>query len=338
MPAVYLQTNDAADNEVVAFDRDADGALAALGRFSTGGRGSGEPHLASQGSVVLADDARALLVTNAGSDELSVFAIASDGLRLTDRVASGGANPTSVAARGDVVYVLNNGTPNVSGFTLADGRLAPLADSARPLSGPEADPAQVAFTADGSGLIVTERGTDRISRYAVDDRGLADGPAAIPSAGQTPYGFDCTTDTLVVTEAFGAAVGRAAASSYAVEGDGLRLLSGSVGSTHSEVCWAAVTKDGRFAYVTNFGDGTISSYAIAGDGTLELREAVAGATREGEKGVRDETISGDGRHLYAVDVEAQRVFGWAIGDDGALSALGSFDGGLPATVAGIAAS
>jgi 6-phosphogluconolactonase (cycloisomerase 2 family) len=340
MTAVYVQTNDAADNEIVAFRRADNGSLEPLGQFSTGGRGSGEPHLASQGSIVLSDDGRWLLVTNAGSDEVSVFAVESDALRLTDRVASGGSNPTSVAVHGDLTYVLNNGSPNLSGFRLEDGRLAPLESSERPLSGPDADPAQVGFATDGSALMVTERGTDSISSYSVDERGYADGPTSVKSSGQTPYGFDCTTrGTLVVTEAFGGAAGQAAASSYAVSGAGApTVVSGSVGDTRSEVCWAAITNDGRFAYVTNFGDGTVSSYALADDGTLELREAIAGGTRDGEKGVRDETISGDGRHLYAIHADAQKLFGWTIGDDGALTALGAFGDGLPVTVAGIAAS
>jgi hypothetical protein len=42
-PAVYVQTNDATANEVIAFSRTQDGALAPLGRYSTGGRGTGSP-------------------------------------------------------------------------------------------------------------------------------------------------------------------------------------------------------------------------------------------------------------------------------------------------------
>jgi 6-phosphogluconolactonase len=338
-PAVYVQTNDADDNEIVVFSRSEDGALASLGRSSTGGRGTGEPHFPSQSSVALSDDGRQLLVVNAGSDEVSLFTVEPDGVRLADCIGSGGGTPTSVAARGDLVYVLNNGTPNVSGFRLADGRLAALEASARSLSGADADPAQVAFSVDGGALIVTERGTNSISSFAIDERGYAEGPTTIPSSGQTPYGFDFTPEgSLVVTEAFGGAVGAAAASSYAMSGAGeLTAVSGSVGDTRSEVCWAAVTNDGRFAYVTNFGDGTVSSYAIAGDGSLALRDPVAGATREGEKGIRDEAISRDGRYLYAIDADAQKVFGWKVLDDGRLASVGAVDG-VPATVAGLAAS
>jgi 6-phosphogluconolactonase len=73
----------------------------------------------------------------------------------------------------------------------------------------------------------------------------------------------------VVTEAFGGADGEAAASSYVIaDGDELMLVTGTVGSSRSEVCWAVVTGDDRFTFVTNFGDGTISSYEVAADGRL----------------------------------------------------------------------
>jgi 6-phosphogluconolactonase len=118
--AVYLQTNDAEKNEVVAFRRDADGTLSPLGSYATGGRGTGKPHLASQSSIVVSGDR--LFVVNAGSDDISLFAIAPDGLSLLDRAVSGGAMPTSVAVRDANVYVLNaGGAPNVTGFVLGDG-------------------------------------------------------------------------------------------------------------------------------------------------------------------------------------------------------------------------
>ena len=185
--------------------------------------------------------------------------------------------------------------------------------------------------------MITERGTNSISTFAVDERGYAEDPETIASSGATPYGFDFAGDAVVVTEAFGGEVGAAAASSYALSAGHLEPVSASVADTRSEVCWAAVSKDGRFVYVTNFGDGTISSYAVGPDGSIELADAVAASTRLGEKGVRDEAITGDGRFLYALDADAQRIFGWAVGEDGSLSPVGDADG-LPETVAGLAAS
>ena len=89
--------------------------------------------------------------------------------------------------------------------------------------------------------------------------------------------------------------------------------------------------------MTNFGDGTISSYTVGEGGRIELLEAVAATTRLGEAGIRDEAITGDGRFLYAIDADAQRVFGWTIGGDGKLEPVGEFEG-VPVTVAGLAAS
>ena len=98
-----------------------------------------------------------------------------------------------------------------------------------------------------------------------------------------------------------------------------------------------MTKDGRFVYVTNFGDCTISSYSIDDDGGIELAEAVAATTRLGKAGIRDEAISSNGRFLYALDADAQKVHGWSVGADGRLAEIGAFEG-VPPTVAGLAAS
>ena len=339
--AVFAQTNDAAANAVVAFGRAADGTLSPLGSFATGGRGNGTPHLPSQGSVVATADGRRLLVVNAGSEDVSVFDVRPDGLAPLDRAPSGGAAPTSVAVHGDLVYVLNRGDGrpgSIAGFRLGtDGKLTAVEGSALPLSSDEADGAQIAFSPDGATVVVTERVTDRIDTYVVRDDGTVDGPVAHDSSGLTPYGFDFAGDVLVVTEAFGGKAGKAAASSYVLNGmPALEPVSASVQSTRSEVCWAVVGKDGRFAYVTNFGDGTISRYAIGEGGTLELLEPVAASTRLGEKGVRDEALTGDGRFLYALDADARQIFGFAVGSDGALAPIGAVDG-LPATVAGLAA-
>jgi 6-phosphogluconolactonase (cycloisomerase 2 family) len=335
---VYVQTNDAELNEVVVYSRRGDGRLERLGSYLTGGKGSGKPHLPSQASVVLADGR--LFVTNAGSGDVTVFAVEGDVLTSLDRVPSGGSTPTSLAVHGPWVYVLNSmDGANVTGFSLdGDGRLAALAGSSRAL-GDGSDPAQVAFSPDGRTLVVTDRAADSIHAFAVGQDGMLAEHASHPSSGMTPYGFDFAPDgTLVVTEAAGAQVGKASASSYRL-GDGRELVpvSAAVPSTRSEVCWAVVGAGGRIAFVTNFGDGTISTYELGADGTIRLRDAVAATTVDGGPGIRDEAISSDGRFLYALHADSRQVFAWEVGEDGTLVALGSANG-LPATAAGLAAS
>src|SRR2546430_17548794 len=101
---VYVQTNDADHNDVVAFARRAGGELERLDSYLTGGKGSGEPHLPSQSSVVL--EAGRLFVTNAGSNDVTVFS-AGEKLDLLDRVESGGSTPRGVAVHRVELHCLN---------------------------------------------------------------------------------------------------------------------------------------------------------------------------------------------------------------------------------------
>ncbi len=336
--AVYVQTNEQ-ENRVVAFRRDAGGALDAIGTYPTGGAGDGNPHLTSQGSVALTGDGRHLIVTNAASDDVTVFAVGADGgLETVGRTPSGPV-PKSVAEHGGLVYVLNTGAGTVTGFRLGEGGLKPIAGGERSLSAPDADGAQVGFTPDGSAVVVTERGANSIVTYPVGDDGTLGELHLVASSGPTPYGFAITTGgTLVVTEAFGAQKGAAAASSYTVDGTAVTAVTASVGNGRSEICWAVVTGDGRHAFTTNFADGAVSRYGIGPDGSLTLEDATAGITVDGRVGLRDLGLTADGRFLYAVDADSGSVYGWAVDGEGSLTPAGSTAaGGLPATVAGLAA-
>jgi YVTN family beta-propeller protein len=334
---VFAQTNEAGRNRVVAYRRGETGELASLGTYETGGAGDGVPHLTSQGSVALSADGSRLLVTNAGSDDVSVFDVGSDEIALVQTISSGGKAPKSVTERDGLVYVLNTSPPALGAFRLADGGLQPLAEASRELDA-DSDPAQVGFTPDGSTLVITARGTDSIALFPIGADGVLGEPEVQPSSGPTPYGFAFTGDgTLLVTEAFRAEKGKAAASSYRVDGASATPVSRSVGNGRSEICWAVVTNDGRYAFTTNFADGAVSRYSIGADGGITLDDAVAGTAVEGQTGLRDEALSADGSYLYAIDADAGRIFGWAVRDGGRLDPVGSWSG-VPPTVAGLAAS
>jgi 6-phosphogluconolactonase len=334
LKGVFTQSNEAEGNRIFGFWRADDGRLTGPVVVATGGRGDGVPHLTSQGSIVLTADGR-LLVANAGSDDVSVISVGSDPEAFAV-VPSGGSAPKSIAEHDELVYVLNTGDRSLAGFMLGADGLEPLAESRRQL-GDTADPAQVGFTPDGSALIVTDRGANAILVYPVAADGRLGAPQTTASAGPTPYGFTFAAgETLVVTEAFGAAKGKAAASSYRLNGRGAEVVTESVGNGRSEICWAVPSNDGRYVFTTNFADGAVSRYAVTEAGELVLEDAVAGVAVDGEPGLRDEDLTSDGRFLYAVDADNGRIFGWRV-DDGALAPLGSWEG-LPATVAGLAAS
>ena len=238
----------------------------------------------------LTADGRFLLVTNAGSDDVSVFAVHHDGLELVRTTPSNGGAPMSVTEHDGLVYVLNTGDP-----WLADSpstrRPARVPGSRRDLAA-AADPAQVGFSPDGATVVVTQRGTNSLVSFPVDESGLLGDPREIPSSGQTPYGFTFADDqTLVVTEAFGAQVGKAAASSYRLTAQGLAPVSRSVGNGRSAICWAVSDGSGRFVYATNFADGAVSRYEVGTDGSLTLADATAGTAVDSHPGLRDEDLS-----------------------------------------------
>ncbi|MEO8577926.1 MAG: beta-propeller fold lactonase family protein, partial [Gemmatimonadales bacterium] len=122
---VYTMSNAVAGNSVLSFNSAADGSLSAGPVYPTGGAGSGGG-LSSQGALILAANGRYLIAVNAGSNDISVFAVTAGGLRFVGVTASGGVRPVSVTERRGIAYVLNGGgTNNITGFTFdGDGNLA----------------------------------------------------------------------------------------------------------------------------------------------------------------------------------------------------------------------
>ena len=335
--ALFTATNGASGNEVLAFDRLADGHLSPAERVSTGGLGTGAG-LGNQGALVLSRDERWLLVVNAGNDTVSVLD-ASRRLRLVDVSSSGGVRPVSVTESRGVVYVLNAGSDSIAGFKLTrTGRLTPIPGATRGLSTTGTAPAQVAFTPGGDTLVVTEKATNRIVTFDVDRDGVAGEAVAQDSNGTTPFGFGFgKRGELLVSEAFGGAAGASATSSYDLDRHGLlTTISPSVATNQTAACWLAVTPNGRFAYVTNFGSGSISGYRIAFDGRVELLDADGrtGVTGEGSSPI-DLAIPGSGRYLYSLNSGARSIGIFRVAIDGSLAPL-PFFAGLPAGLNGLA--
>src|SRR5271157_3192395 len=214
---VFVQTDNTAGNQVVAYDRADNGSLTQAGTYDTGGlggqlTGSVVDHLASQGSLTYDSRNALLYAVNAGSNTVSVFAVRGDRLALRQVVSSGGTFPVSVAVHGNLVYVLNpeNGG-SVQGYVSFFGHLFAIPGSNRPLGlDPTATPqfvntpGQVAFSPDGSQLIVTTKanGSD-IDVFAVRSFGwLSATPVVNSEPGAVPFAinFD-SSGHLVIAEA-----------------------------------------------------------------------------------------------------------------------------------------
>lgn len=333
--AVYTSTNSPAGNEVAVYDRALDGVVAFHGLVPTGGTGNGMG-LGNQGAVVLSQDERWLYVVNAGSHDLSVLEVHDDGLHLVDRVDVGGLTPVSVVQHDDLVYVVNAGTNSITGFRQDfDGGLHLLLDSRRRLSGSPAAPAQIGFSLDGRDLYVTEKATNRISHWPIDDQGLPGAYHRIQSIGDTPFGFAFgLRNQLIVSEAFGGTAGASTVSSYRRNAAGLLdVISPTVGAGETAACWIVLTPDGRLAFTSNTGSNSITSLRIEFDGQLSVLDPIAAQTDDCPL---DMAITRDGNFLYVLDGGAGSIGDYSITSDGDLKPLPGSNAGLPAGASGLA--
>ena len=324
---VFVQTDNPAGNQIVAYDRAADGTLSAAGTYQTGGlggvlNGSVVDHLASQGSLAYNAGQGLLYAVNAGSNTVSVFAVHGDALALQQVVWSGGAFPVSVAVHGDLVYVLNAlGGGSIQGFVSAFGHLFPLPWSNRNLGLTIPSdttqyvntPGQVAFSQSGSQLIVTTKanGSD------IDVFGV--GPFGVPSASPVVNPEDATVPFAISFDAAGhlviANAGTDSLATFSLSANGTVSLIDAVGTGASATCWVAPA--GGFLYASNAGSATVSRFHSSANGTLTL----LGATGT-DPGTVDAAATPDGRFLYVQTGGNGIVDEFQVDGDGTLTALG----------------
>jgi 6-phosphogluconolactonase len=90
--AVFVMTNAADKNQILTFERAANGTLTSRQAVDTGGRGSGGVNdpLEAQGSLTLSQDHSLVFAVNAGSGTVSTFRVNGADLDLSDQVPSGG--------------------------------------------------------------------------------------------------------------------------------------------------------------------------------------------------------------------------------------------------------
>ena len=87
----------------------------------------------------------------------------------------------------------------------------------------------------------------------------------------TPYGFSINRQGyLIVSEAAGGGAGASTVSSYGVNSHTglISVISPSVATMQTAACWISVTDDGRYAYSSNTGSGTVTGFRVDRNGTL----------------------------------------------------------------------
>ncbi len=337
---VYTLSNQIAGNTVVVYDRAGNGMLTYSASYATGGTGSGGG-LGNQGAVIMAgddDDDDILLAVNPGSNSISSFKIYGNGLSLKSTVSSGGMRPVSIAQYDDVVFVLNaGGTNNISGFKIKNnGKLEPIANSTRPLSAASTGPAQVSFINDGKVLVITEKATNKIITYSVNEWGIPGAMHSITSSSTTPFGFAAAEDkNIFVTEAVGGAAGASVLSSYSISNSGnISLMNGSVGAGQSAACWVVITGNGRYAYTTNTASNNLSNFNVnTNSGSISVNTAIAGTTGMGPI---DAALSNNSKYLYVLNGGSHTISVYAVSNNGGLS-LQQTVTGVPTGATGLTA-
>jgi 6-phosphogluconolactonase (cycloisomerase 2 family) len=341
--SVFVQTDNTGGNTVVAYDRSTDGTLHQDGVYATGGLGgvlggSVVDHLASQGSLAFDRTHDLLYAVNAGSNTVTVFGVEGDHLRRLQVVRSGGTFPVSVAVHGNAVYVLNaRDGGSVQGFLRIGHTLIAIPAWHRDLGldpslTPEFThtPGQVAFTRDGSALLVTTKAaSSSVDAFRLSGSGeLATKPVVTSLPGAVPFAttFD-RSGHLLLAEA-----GTNSLATFTVRGDGSLVPLTTAATGQAATCW--IVRVGSNVYLSNAGSANLSGYHVSPDATA----ATALGTTATDAGTIDAAASSNAKYLYVETGAAGIVDEFAVGAHGALTAIGSITVPDAAGAEGIAAT
>jgi 6-phosphogluconolactonase (cycloisomerase 2 family) len=323
--AVFAQTDNLAGNTIVAYAQAADGTLSQAGIYPTGGlggqlSGSVVDHTASQGSLAYDSAHHLLYAVNAGSNTITAFAVRGQRLIRIQTISSGGTFPVSVTVHGSQLYALNaRGGGSVQGYLRIGDRLVKVPSWHRnlgfnPNPSPEftATPGQIAFTPDGSKLIVTTKGDGQsIDVFPVGRFGPSARPVVTPDPGNVPFAiaFD-QQNHVVIAEA-----GPSAIATFTVNRNATLSLITRTTTGQAATCWVTVT--GHNLYASNAGSASLSGYADR-HGILT---ALGNTTTD--PGTVDAAASSNGRFLYVQTGANGIVDEFKIANNGSLIRIGS---------------
>ena len=373
----YVMTNLAGGNTVIVYNRSDDGALTKIQEIATGGFGSGPGILPpplppfpgpipldSQDAMILTQDGRFLLAVNADSDDITSFAVTSQGLRFVDRVSSNGSFPVSVTEHRGLVYVANAGQspdefigarPSVSGFRLdQSGKFHEIPYSTVIAGGPDASAADLVFSPDGRQLVMTELNGNKVDIFQIDENGRATQEVTIPANNRTPFGAQFRPDGVLAISETNDISRRlqvdngSSLSTYRLNGGKLVPVSKAVPNNQSAACWVRFTPDGRFAFTVNAGSGNISTYSISTDGVATVQAEITVDTGGLFSLPIDADLTPDGKFFYVIaaldglhgvpqlplPLVVSTIQIYRVGNDGSLVKVGSVEG-IPFTVEGI---
>ncbi len=250
--AVFVMTNAADKNEIIAFERNPMEVftMRAAMRRAEGAAAVLPIHCNPRASLILSQDHSLLFAVNAGSGTVSVLRVRHAALTFVDKAPSGGAEPVAVAQWNDLVYVLNAGGPgSVVAFRLdGNNNLKQIRNSTVFLTANTTGASSVSISPDGQFLVVTERTPNNIDIYPIKTDGTLG--RAVVSHSSAPGVFAASFSslrTIVVSETGPAGASNGSTiSSYSVLATGtLSAISLAVPTLGAANCWNAMTPNGE---------------------------------------------------------------------------------------------
>jgi DNA-binding beta-propeller fold protein YncE len=171
----------------------------------------------------------------------------------------------SITLHGGLLYVLNaRDGGSIQGYARLGGLLIRVPSWHRdlgfdPNASPEftSTPGQIAFTPDGSKLVVTTKGDGQsIEVFPVGLFGPSAKPVVTPDPGNVPFAvaFD-QQDHAVISEA-----GPSAVATFAVNRNATLSLINRATTGQAATCWVTIT--GNRVYASNAGSASLSGYTI----------------------------------------------------------------------------
>jgi DNA-binding beta-propeller fold protein YncE len=375
---LYVETNDITPgkNAILAFTRAADGSLTPLSGspFAIGGTGIGNPTQGlgpddSDQEIFASPDHTRLFAVNAGSNTVAVLDIAADGSLTAvtgSPFPSGGISPVSVGLVGDFLYVVNQdgdpaqdaaaGAPNYTAFTVsAAGALTAIPSStvaagAVPTVALPSPDGKLLFGADFLAPVKSVPPQGPLRSFVIGSDGTltqAPGtPMSIPlvDGGTTPpvalgLGVHPTAKVLYVDFPLRSQVG---VFSYDDTTGALTYVT-AAGLSGPAPCWVRVSADGKFLYVTDTANDSVSvldsSTALAPVEiqNIQLKDTggiLADGSPATESEAYEEALSPDGKFLYVLSQRATTNAAVTGGNIVHVLSIGS-DGKLTETVADV---
>jgi 6-phosphogluconolactonase len=341
--AFYTETNGN-PNKLLVFSRYSDGTLKQKRSVATGGQGghqgqpinvmapppvctgngAGCPALDSQDAIALTPNGKFLFAVNAGSNTVSSFKVTSHGPVLVNQISSGGVFPDSLSVHGNLVYVLNANSLNISGMTFSStGVLSAISGSSQPLSPggtiPGA-PRDIHFDNTGKWLLVAKLANPMtlspvgtINTFPVNSSGVAGPAVASDSFTPVPFsiGFDSGDHPIITTLGNPFAFKPGALESYSIGPTGALTHVASGSTVGYAPCWDVESSNRKYGYIVNadiLGPAapSVSTFKLAGNGHFSY---LGHTPRVGNEPLQtDAALSKDGKYLYVIAPIDDRAF------------------------------